>query len=607
MGRATKALPNRRRNLLKVVKTALRSSFLLSCSSLLAGLWSNSDFPNQVIRGLETIQEYNQDDDTEKQKRAFDYTNTTLNLKTLVFLAEKLKTADRLKLIEEVIENYSSNSEASKCPPNPNAVESLARKLSPVQIQKLAQILLKDSSLDARLILMNEILLEFDFKELIDHITISPNHSGKAIISDEAAKQLIKNLNENQQTQLVEKIMESKNPFNPEGIKALQSLTIEQRKNLVPKIMSDPSQNKGGLLEALEIQDYQTLLGFYDDKELEEVAKSALPSFIRGISLIDWVNMTHFPDPFIQNIYTSSPYQTHFNAFNTMDKLDLYLEPLAHNTSLKFKSPFPRTRNLTTIGGALGGNYLLNEHLVISGALGYSHSHANWKKELPGKKPKTTANTVTISPSLSYLFPNGYLSLKILGGMNFYKNTRYTKLLPDLIREKKHARSEIITWDILGRISGGYSFSLGKNLFLYPYSAFDYGLIFSQKTNETVDENVKIKINSLLNSFFRGVFECKLSREKFREGFGFVIPYITAGFTHQHVSIDNTLRYKLAIEERVLPQEKSMKIKNWNQWSIGTGLSVLYVRGIYASLDYKLSCGKEVTTHTGSIRFDLTW
>ena len=197
------------------------------------------------------------------------------------------------------------------------------------------------------------------------------------------------------------------------------------------------------------------------------------------------------------------------------------------------------------------------------------------------------------------------MTAKILGAANFYDTHRETTLFRNQTTKAKSATSTFTTWNILGKVKGGFALPIGAHFYFLPYTTIQYGMVFLPKINEKLDKNTSLYINSLTDSFFRLALNIKLYRAKFKEGFGFVVPYLQAGWIKNFTSTYHPIRYQLGGCDSHL--KKTIKIGDWEQYMIGIGLSLLHIRGIFVSFDYRLSAGRETTIHFGSLRLGLTW
>jgi hypothetical protein len=426
--------------------------------------------------------------------------------------------------------------------------------------------------------------------------------------------------------------------FDPDVLQEfINNLDDKNKEKLIEKLMrdysSDPDVRQKLLSDILEptVTDV-TFLKQLDKEGCIAAKAQAYPNYAAGLPLIGWLNLTNFPSllqPYQKSVILN---RGQFNAFNSLNKLELFLQPFGFLGSIDKKAsstkldpkPEPFSFKPTsysfkqkTLGTALGVTYSFAERYTASLGLGYSHSKIDWKKTAD----TASLNTLYFGPALSTHFSRGYLAATILGAVNWYHVTGETSFFSQRSNEKGKQKNEgkATTWDVLGRLEGALSLPIGSSLFLYPSTVLDYGIIFVEKSSKTLNTSTKkeeINAELTIDSFHKNALQwtlgLKLAYEHFEEGFGFISPYLSLDRKTYRSLNQDTVTYQFdgwedppnACKD---PSKGTSSVGHWDYYAVGTGLELLHTRGILVSLDYTFSRGKGLSIHLGAIRIGLTW
>lgn len=395
-------------------------------------------------------------------------------------------------------------------------------------------------------------------------------------------------------------LKEMKITLDPTVLQALFNQFNEEGKRSYLKKLLEPyeaSERQALLNELLNPADYKTQLTNLSPDECIEIGTLSNPDFFGALPIVDWLNCLNFPSFFQPDLKNALINREHFNAFNSLDQIEAWIEPYGYYTSFNRGSD-SLDFDLYTVGISLGGGYTLRERFVLGFGLGYSHSEIDWKKN---QSTQGSLNTFYFGPTLSYLFPYGYFHAMLLGAANFYHINRETKLF----QEWKKAASDPSTWDLDARLEGGLCFPIGYTWYLYPLAAADFVNVFSQKTIESLDKETNLIIKPLHESFLRWKAGLKMSSEVFKEGFGFITPHFAIGLAGYIPLLQSTYSYDLDGCSKTFEEE--VAVDHWSQYFFEAGLSLFHERGIFLSLNYQLYTGYNSPIHFGNIRLGWSW
>ena len=364
------------------------------------------------------------------------------------------------------------------------------------------------------------------------------------------------------------------------------------------------SEQQAFLIEMQKSQlNYDELINNLSKEDCKSLMKAADPEYYGVLPIMDWlnsVNIASFFNPTLKNALLN---REHFNDFNSFDQFGLWIEPFGSSAKFQRKvrdgQSFPNF-DLYTVGLGVGLDYSLMERLVFTWGMGYFYSNlnrknANWKAE---------DHAFYFGPSLGYLFKNGYLSCMFFGIANFYHVSRNTHLFPNKIELLKAANNSYQSWDGGFRIDGGFSLYLGKDCYLYPYGTFDYLYVFELSSLEELEDKVHLNIKSHQEAFCRTKIGIKFTREIFKNTFGYFIPSIFMGYIN-YLPL-STKSYSFSIRE-CDGGRGQVTIQPWNQYYIGTLISIIHRSGINFFIDYETSLANHIFIQKGSMRAVWTW
>lgn len=386
--------------------------------------------------------------------------------------------------------------------------------------------------------------------------------------------------------------------LEPAVMEALANrLGEEGRKSYIQNLLMEYSASERlSLLSALLVStDYQTQLECLSPEKCREVGIRVNPIYFGNLPIIDWLNTQYLPSFFKPALKNALINRGHFNDYNSLDQVDVWIEPYGYHTFFNQTSD-PLSFDLYTLGISIGGGYTMLERLIFSFGLCYSHTQVDW-----GGGMTASINTLYFGPTLSYFFPHGYVSTMFFGTINLYSIDRETCLFPKFMEKGREAHANHTSWNVANRSEGGLFVPLGKNFYLYPTITLDYVAVFEQSATETLDKNTTLLVQPLHESFFKTKVSFKVTREIFE----FVVPYLSVGWQKLIPLSQSSYYYKLEGCDETFSEKTTPDF--WSQYCIGAGLSFLHIRGIFGSLSYEFCTGYGCPTHIGDIRIGFTW
>lgn len=395
--------------------------------------------------------------------------------------------------------------------------------------------------------------------------------------------------------------------FNDAGIEIMPSILKDQFERISSDdakitFLSDllekyPSEKRKEIVNNL-IQIKTNKLLLEQESVCKEAGKQGNPAYVETSSVIDCINMTHFNTFFRPTMTDMLVNRISFNELDSLNQVGVWVEPFFMTTNFR-QGDDPLKFNLYTVGISAGGEYVFYDRWVLGLGAAYSHSGVSWVEG----DASISLNTAYFGPSLSYVFPKGYLNLTIFAAANLYTASRSVELFPKLVTPSL-TEPQWTNWNLVGRLEGNVSCPIGSSFFIYPSAKIDYLSVFIPEISEEIEEEVAILIDKSNASFVSAKLGLKTTREFYKPSFGFLIPSLSGGWLF--FSPIGKPEYRYHIEE-CAPFKKVVEITSWNQYYIGAGFSLVHKRGVLCSLEYEYDFGADSPLQIANIRVEWSW
>ncbi len=257
--------------------------------------------------------------------------------------------------------------------------------------------------------------------------------------------------------------------------------------------------------------------------------------------------------------------------------------------------------NSRTFGTAIGASHLFSNYLNLTGGLGYTYTDLGWKEN----GGNGHWNSLYLCPSLGFVTKTWFANILAQGAVNFY-NTERTIRFTGLSR---NATSSHHSYDILGRVDGGYRFKWGDRrksyrIYTMPTVRLSYLNIFENSYTESGAGAINLDVDSHYSAFLQPEILIKNSLE-FTPGDLCIAPYTEIGYI-ANIPLTSA-NYTSRFHKQTLCKPNFTVVglnETTNQLSITLGLQV--TKGCHFTLDvsYDGRFFDQTYINAGKLKFD---
>ncbi len=342
---------------------------------------------------------------------------------------------------------------------------------------------------------------------------------------------------------------------------------------------------------------------------LELAVKDQLrPTYCEVLPLIHSVNAAAMPRFYDSTAKLSIMSEERFHEFNTFEQLCIYLNPYTYfmrSDRSNNTSPF----DLSGLGLTLGCDYTFFEKLTAGLGFCIARSELHWCHS----NDLTRSLSLYIGPYIGYLFSNGSISLTLIGSLNQIKAERTIHFLMETFKSSRERTTQFSNYILTPRLEAMFSKELGEGFYIWPSISLDYINVFSSNFVEVFDEKSHLDVKCPTYSFLNTRILLELKKEILSPSVGLITPQLQLGWTPPPLGLNSyNFQYKITNpQERLVGWDEyfpcSDKLKNKLRYHIGPGLNFIFKKGIYLSMQYTFSWGKETTQNQLSIRVSTSW
>lgn len=254
-----------------------------------------------------------------------------------------------------------------------------------------------------------------------------------------------------------------------------------------------------------------------------------------------------------------------------------------------------------TYGFAIGASHLFANHLLLSGATGYTYSDLHWKNN----KGSANTNALYIGPSLGYSLKNTFVNFLTQVAFNWNSVDRKIQF-PGLSRT---AHSHFTSYDLLLRLDGGYRFAIHDNtnkggpLLIIPEGRLSYLNVWHGSFSENGASSLNLNVKSRRASFLQPEILVKILKE-FYVNNSCIIPSIKTGYVAK-IPLSSS-NYKATLDVIDCSSDLSVKTfdKTTNQLMLGAGLLYKTLEHISAGFDYEAHMFDKNLIQNAKLSFD---
>jgi hypothetical protein len=311
------------------------------------------------------------------------------------------------------------------------------------------------------------------------------------------------------------------------------------------------------------------------------------------LAIADWLNAMQFPSFYETTFHTLLSQEKYFTAINSLGQYNLAIEPYGFTSNFKLKG---EDFKLQTMGLAASGNMTFNDTWVLGVGLGYGHSNCG----LGHKKKETKINSLYFGPQATYLLNNGYVQLVLAGVYNMYS-------VPDEFIAQLTTSNEHASWNILGKLSGGYDFTIPffgyGTFFLTPKADVSYLGVLKEAYEEQGANGLKVSIKENYQNFLRSRLILQFWREFFQKELGFLIPSLSFGWINMQPISSGEIKLGCDEEHTI----KTQKYPVSNQLYLGAKLTAIHYKGYLLGLSFDANVAEVYPIYMGALRFEVDW
>ncbi len=233
---------------------------------------------------------------------------------------------------------------------------------------------------------------------------------------------------------------------------------------------------------------------------------------------------------------------------------------------------------------------------------GYTYSEIDWDKN----RGDGHIHSVYVGPSLGLVFEKLYINFLALGSYNHYDINRKIQF-PGINRTASNTHH---SYDILGRIDGGYKFRINtggtqnKPYFIIPEVSVSYLNVFEEGYNESGADSINLSVDSKYSAFLQPNVLIKLLREVCTPSWC-ITPSFHAGWI-SNIPLSSR-NYKANLYKQKLCQPNFV-VKSFhratNQLSVGMGLYLRSISDWIVDINVKTDCLDKSFVTSGNLKIE---